>query len=303
MPDDERSADVWLIRGIAAYQDRRFGEAVKHFEQAVAMDSVSVKAHFALGAACLTLYKKRPSPPSPDFDPAKRDISEGELTAYFEQEKVVLAEQNSTNWPLAEKSLRRANQLNPEDKLVIEYLCALYFFWKDPLNEENRRLDEAKQWLERLAEVDPENRYANYYCGMLLCNKAHKLLPSHGRLPELPERELASLHKKVGPLLEEAKRHLSRVLSLDQQHMGALHFMADVTSMETYLADPVQSARELRERWADLFRDQQDVNAETKQAAGNAIPAGSSAFITFHLSPEALAEEMARPFPPNPWRI
>jgi hypothetical protein len=54
---------------------------------------------------------------------------------------------------------------------VVEYLCALYFLWKDP-DEQIDRLDEAKHWLERLAELDPRNNYANFYCGMILTTKA-----------------------------------------------------------------------------------------------------------------------------------
>jgi tetratricopeptide (TPR) repeat protein len=293
MPSND-SVEAWLTRGMEAYQKQRFDEAVEHFEKAVARDSGSVQAHLALGVGRLTLYKRRPSPPSPDYLSAQRDVLESELRAYREQQAATLREQNSTNWPLAEKNLQRAHQLDTQNKLVIEYLCVLYFVWKDPLEEERDRLEEAKHWLERLAELDPEHKYANFYCGMILTTRARKLLPNYGRLPPLPEPDLTSLRAKVGPLLEEAKRHLSRALSLDREHRGAWSLMDDVASMQAYLADPDQAARDLREKLEREFR------AARRQAAGTL---GPSATITFRPSPEALAEARARPFPPNPWWI
>jgi hypothetical protein len=211
------------------------------------------------------------------------------------------AEQNSTNWPLAEKSLKRANQLDPQNKLVVEYLCAIYFYWKDPFDEQNDRLDESKQWLECLAQLDPEHKYANFYCGMILSEKARKLLPNYGRLPSVPEPDLASLRAKAGSLLEEASRHLSRALILHGEQTAASHFMDEVRSMQAYLADPDKSARDLHDKLTESFREHWQATAA--EPAGHAVQSGSSATITFRLSAEALAEDRERPFPPNPWRI
>ena len=286
------SAQEWLALGIEAYLNRRFDEAAEDFEKAVAMDSGSVQAHLALGAARFTLYMRGSFTRPPNFS-AAGDRWEDEWAAFEDKQKAMRTEQNSTNWPLAEKSLKRANQLDPRDKLVVEYLCALYFFWKDPVDEQNDRMDEAKHWLERLLELNPGHKYANSQCGMILIAKAHKLIPNYGRFPSVPEPDLPSLRPKVGPLLEEARRHFARALSIAGEQTAASHFLDEVTSMETYLADPEKSARDLREKFAALRK--------RAQAGGDAD--SSSETITFHLSPEAIAEDRARPFPPNPWRI
>ncbi len=310
MPSDERSAGAWLARGIEAYQKQRFAEAVEHFKQAVAIDSGSVEAHLALGATYLTLYKRRPPPPSLNYSDAERDIWrtefrwEAELRAHREQERAFFAEQNSTNWPLGEESLTRANRLDPQNQLVIEYLCALYFYWKDPLDDENNRMEQAKQWFERLAQVNPHHKYANYQCGFIACTQAQKLLPNYGWFPISAETEedRRSLRTKVGPFLEEATRHLSRALTLDPEHIGAFHFMADIRLMEAYLAETEELARQMREEsieWKNRSRLGQARFRET-QAPEEAVSA-HSATIIFRPSPEALAEARARPFPPNPW--
>src|SRR5689334_1956911 len=185
MSTAELSAEAWLARGIEAYQAKRFDEACHHFENAIAIDSGSVQAHLALGAARLTLYIQRPE--RVWLNVAEPERAERGWAAYKERENAIVAEQNSRNWPLAEKSLKRANQLDPENELIIEYLCSLYFSWKDPLDEGNDRMDEAKRWLERLVEIRPEHKYANVYCGMILSAKARKLLPNYGRYPISPE--------------------------------------------------------------------------------------------------------------------
>jgi tetratricopeptide (TPR) repeat protein len=309
MASEELSAEAWLARGIEAYQEQRFDEAAEYFGNAVAIDPESADAHLAMGATHLTLYKRGRWTPAPDsFSSVGSDpeIADAEWRAYEEQERALIIEQNSTNWPLAEKSLKRASQLDPQNKLIIEYLCALYWMWKDPVNEENDRVDEAKQWLKRLADVDPTNKYADLHCGILLSIKARKLLPDYGGSASLPDHERASLRTKVGPLLEEARHHLTRALArltLDQEHAAVSHFMDDITSMQTYLIDPEQAAREMRDKAMEIFRKHSQSRVDETEAGGQPSPSGTSGTITFTLSPEAIAEDMARPFPPNPWRI
>ena len=262
------------------------------------MDSGSVQAHLALGAAYLTLYQKCPSRLA-NYLRTAGDISERERRAYEEQEKAIRAEQNSTNWPLAEKSLKRANQLDPQGKLIVEYLVVLYFIWHDPFNDRNDRLDEAKAWLERLLELEPEHKYANFHCGLILNAKAHKVLPNYCRFPWRPEPDLASLRTKVGPLLEEAVRHLERALVLNPEEIGALFFLEQVRSMQAYLADPDQAARDLHKKHMEEFRKHRQASANETQDAGG----GESEAITFELRPEAVEEHRKRPFPPNPWLL
>ena len=190
--------------------------------------------------------------------------------------------------PQTGRLLRRASneqaQLDPENKLVVEYLCVLYSIWKDPVNEDNDRLDEAKRWLERLAEVDPTNYYPDFYCGIWLSTKARKLLPNYGQLTAVPDSNLPSLRTKAGPLLEEARRHLTRALgrlTSDQGQAGILHFVDEITSMQTYLSDPEQSAREMHDKAMELFR--KHLQPGDAQAGEEPTSSAQSSGITFLL--------------------
>jgi tetratricopeptide (TPR) repeat protein len=304
-PSEELSAEAWRARGIKAYQEQRFDKAAEYFGKAVAIDPESADAHLAVGATRLTLYKRgRWMPPPYSFSSVGSDpeIADAEWRAYEEQERALIIEQNSTNWPLAEKSLKRASQLDPQNKLVIEYLCALYWMWEDPVNEENDRVDEAKEWLKRLADVDPTNKYADLHCGILLSIKARKLLPDYGGLASLPDHERASLRTKVGPLLEEARHHLTRALgrlTLDQEHAAVSHFMDDITSMQTYLIDPEQAAREMRDKAMELFRKHSQSRVDEREAGGQPSPSGTSGTITFTLLPRLLPKTWHGRFRPT----
>ncbi len=80
---------------------------------------------------------------------------------------------------------------------------------------------------------------------------------------------------------------------------GAFH----LAEMALYLADPDKAARDLRDKLEESFRKQWQAAATKRQAAEPDAGLDAPATITFRLSPEALAEDRERPFPPNPWRI
>jgi tetratricopeptide (TPR) repeat protein len=295
MYSEDFTAEALLACGIDAYRKQQFEQATEHFDRAVALAPSSVQSYLSAGVARFTLAKRGYFSPSPAVPLKDDEYREDEWAAHAKEEKRMRAEQNSTNWPLAERSLKRANELDPQNRSVVEYLSALYFLWKDP-DEQIDRLDEAKHWLERLAELDPQNDYANFYCGVILTTKAQKLLPNYGPVPSTPEPDLASRRISVEPLLDEASRHLERAATLVKDQSGIRHFSEQIASMKLYLSDPDQAARDLREKHTQLFR-------KHVQASETGASARSSAKVTFRLTPEALAEDREKRFPPNPWRI
>jgi tetratricopeptide (TPR) repeat protein len=293
---DKDGAQAWRARGIEAYQGQRYDEAIAHFEKVVASEPESVQAHLAVAAARMTVAGRQSMPPAVG-------LSQSELARHREQVEAFLREQASTNLPLAEKSLKRANELDSRDKLVIEYLCALYFGWPDP-DDDFRHKDEAMVWLERFAEVCPGNKFSHVYCGLILKDRAGKLLPNHGLgiMPPVPRPDLALLGEQAGPLLDEASRHFSIALTIDPANAAVLKLLDDINSMRSFLIDPDKAARDQRKKLEERMRQPRQARLE-KQVADDVAPAGASGTVTFQLSAESIAEDLARPFPPSPWRL
>jgi hypothetical protein len=73
--------------------------------------------------------------------------------------------------------------------------------------------------------------------------------------------------------------------------------------MQAYLADPDKAAKTLHDKRQEMFRQHSLGTARQRLAAGESAGSSSSATMTFQLSPEAIAEDRERSFPPNPSRI
>src|SRR4051794_4817400 len=129
MDSGNLSAEAYLARGIVAYNERRLDEAAELFGKAAALNPESAQMHLALGATRLTQYIRGCRPPATDYLFGNRGITAAEWDAYEEERSALVTQQNATNWPLAEKSLKRANQLDPQNKLITQYLCVLYSCW------------------------------------------------------------------------------------------------------------------------------------------------------------------------------
>src|SRR3954464_15234316 len=92
----------------------------------------------------------------------------------------------------------------------------------------------------------------------------------------------------------------ARALALYGEQTAASHFMEDVAAMRVYLTDPEKAAMMLRAKFEDRIRQHPPATETKVQGTEEAESSSSSETITFELSPDAIAEDRARPFPPNP---
>jgi tetratricopeptide (TPR) repeat protein len=180
------SAQSWLEKGAEAFANRRPVEAAHNFEKAAAADPHSAKAQLCLGAIYLFQYQKGVAE---RLDPALRPptLTPAEFAARAERRRAQIAEQNATNAASAEQHLKQALELEPRDLLAMEYLAALYFQWLHPApvlppspwsGDFCARRDDAKEWYQRILEIDPQHRFANYVCGAMDYDKAMPIISS-----------------------------------------------------------------------------------------------------------------------------
>jgi tetratricopeptide (TPR) repeat protein len=93
-----------------------------------------------------------------------------------------ISEQNESNGASAEDHLRRALELDRSNQSAMEYLAALYFWWRDPATGAFGRHEEAKPCVERLLEINPQHPFANYMRGMIDYENAANMIRPEDRL-------------------------------------------------------------------------------------------------------------------------
>ena len=119
-----------LNKGVTAFKNAQYPEAVEHFKQAVELD--------------------------PNFPTARLYLA----TAYMQQYiPGAESDDNKKMADAAESTFKDVLKDNPKDPTAIAYLASLY------LNE--KRWDESKAWYDKLTSVDPKSAVGYYSKGFI----------------------------------------------------------------------------------------------------------------------------------------
>jgi tetratricopeptide (TPR) repeat protein len=272
----------------------RLDEAGQHFRKAVEVDLRSAKAHLCLGVIYLFQYQNGVAVQNdplrvPDESGCLRPLTPAEVEAEAEKERAQIAEQNATNAPNAEEHLKNALELEPRYEQAMEYLGALYFWWRDPATAGlGARHDDARQMYTRIAEINPRHRFATYVCGLIDDQKASAIIGSIRGFPRRPladEESRRSLRAKVAPLLKDSAANFLRSLEIDPNNSDAMTSLGHVRSRQAYIAESTDESARFRAE-ADEWYGQvyQSWEADAK-ATGQPWPPGDTATIIFDRAP------------------
>jgi tetratricopeptide (TPR) repeat protein len=318
------SAKTWLEKGAEAYAYMRFDEVGNDFQKAVEADPCSAKAHLCLGVVHLFQYQNGVAlqhDPSrvPDESKCLRLLTPAEVEAEAEQERAQIIEQNATNAPSAEEHLMKALELEPQYEQAMEYLGALYFWWRDPATTKDLRAiilrqprwarrDDARQIYTRIAEINPRHRFANYVCGLIDYDNAFAIIRSTKGFPRplADEEGRRSLRAKVGPLLEDSAASFLRSLEVDPttdperylvgSDLGAMTYLGRVRSDQAYIAESTDDSARLSAEANEWHRKVWKIMEADAKATGEPWPPGDTGAITFDLIP---GKPSIPPFPPD----
>lgn len=173
------------------------------------------------------------------------------------------------------------NFATPENERLAEQAVATYesVLEKDPTNgtaigglasiyQNQDRLEEAREWYLRHAEVDPDNPDAHYSAGSInwhiIGNEAPELVYGpEDKLPMTPEEEAMSEEEYAAhveaqqqrwrSLMEEGQQALDRALELDPDYEDAMTFKNLLYRMEAGLISEDTEDEELLARRAELL--------------------------------------------------
>jgi len=210
-----------LNKGVQAFKSAQYPLAVERFKTAVEYDPTFTTSRLYLAIAYMQQYI--PGADSPDNNQM--------AAAAYDQFQKVLAQ-------------------DPKNELAVGYIASLLF------NE--KKLDDANQWYQKLVALNPKNKEAFYTLGVIAWTKAFQprmeARAKMGMRPEDPgplkdKKVRAELATTNGPIVEEGLKNLDRALQLDPEYDDAMAY-------ENLL---------LREK-ADLEDSQQAYNDDTKKA-------------------------------------
>jgi len=231
-----------LNKGVQAYKNARYPEAIEHFKQAIALDPSFPTARLYLATAYMVQYI--PGAESP--------------------ENLQLAEN-------AHQEFLRVLEQDPKNEVAIASIASLYF--------NQKKFDQATEWYSKLIEVSPSNKEAFYTLGVIAWTKAFQdnaeARAKLGMRPEDPgplkdKKVRDQLRQKNLEMIETGMKNLEKALQLDPQYDDAMAYLNLLYRQRADLqesADAYKQDVETADNWVQK-------TLETKKAkTGVAVPA------------------------------
>jgi Tfp pilus assembly protein PilF len=185
-----------LNKGVQAFSNAQYPEAVEHFKTAVELDPNFPTARLYLATAYMQQYI--PGADSPENNKM--------ATAAFEQFNKVLEQ-------------------SPKDTVAIASIASL--------NLNQKKWDEAQQWYEKLTAVDPKNADAYYSLGFIAWSRWY---PAYGSAraglgmkqedpgPIKDKKVKEELKAKYGPVIDYGLQSLDKALQINPEYDDAMAY-------------------------------------------------------------------------------
>ena len=235
-----------LNKGVAAFKNAQYPEAVEHFKKAVDLDPNFPTARLYLATAYMQQYI--PGARSP------------------ENEQMAKA---------AESTFRDVLKDDANNVTAIAYLASLF------LNQE--RWDESRQWYDKLTTVDPKNAVGYYSKGFIAWSQWYKALGTArvnlGMKLEDPgplkdKKVKAELKEKYGAIIEDGLKNLDMALQVDPEYDDAMAYENLLVRERADLADSKEEYEaqiKIANDWVDKAMATKKIKIERKQKTGGGI--------------------------------
>jgi tetratricopeptide (TPR) repeat protein len=197
-----------LNKGVQAFRNARYSDAVDKFKEAIELD--------------------------PTFPTARLYLA----IAYFQQWiPGTIEPDNDKMLQAAKDQFNRVLQDDPKNAVAIEYLAQLNYSEtqgiKD-LDQKIQKLDEAQTWYQRLSDVEPKNKTALYSLGVITWAKWYPTLSvarsKAGMKPEDPgplkdKKAREELRAKYWDMINTGIGDLNHALDIDPKYDDAMAYL------------------------------------------------------------------------------
>jgi len=211
-----------LNKGVQAFKNAKYDEAIDHFNQAVALDPTNPNARLYLATSYFVQYI--PGADSP------------ENIQYAKKAK--------------DEFLKVLDQ-DPKDKTALQYLASLAYqeaSGTGDLDAKLRKLDDARDWYLKLIAVDPKNKEAYYSLGVIDWMKWYPrwvaALNKQDMKPDTPspfkdKKIKAELAEQYGGLVDDGLKNLNTAIQIDNNYDEAMAYENLLIRERASLADSV----------------------------------------------------------------
>jgi Tfp pilus assembly protein PilF len=237
-----------LNKGVTAFKNAQYPEAVEHFKKAVDLD--------------------------PNFPTARLYLA----TAYMQQ-WIPGAEspENNQMAKAAENTFRDVLKDDPKNITAISYLASLF------LNQ--KRFDEARSWYDKLTTVDPKNAIGYYSKAFIDWSEWY---PADGKAridtgmkledpgPIKDKKVKEELKTKYSAIIDDGLKNLDMALQVDPEYDDAMAYENLLVRERADLADTKEEYEQqikIANDWVDKAMAVKKVKTERKQKTGGGIVA------------------------------
>ncbi|HUB82997.1 MAG TPA: tetratricopeptide repeat protein [Bryobacteraceae bacterium] len=241
-----------LNKGVNAFKNAQYPEAVEHFKQAVELDPNYPIARLYLATAYMQQYI--PGADSPE---------------------------NKQMADAAESSFKDVLKDDPKNETAIAYLASLY------LSE--KRWDDAKAWYDKLTQVNPKSAVGYYSKGFIAWSEWYPAdgtaranlgmkLEDPGPIKDKKVRE--ELKAKYGAIIQDGLDNLDKALQVDPDYDDAMAYENLLIRERADLADNKEDYErdiKIANDWVDKNMAVKKKKMEAKQKTGGGIVADPNA--------------------------
>jgi Tfp pilus assembly protein PilF len=232
-----------LNKGVQAYKNAQYAQAVENFKTAVDLDPKFPTARLYLATAYMSQYI--PGAESP--------------------ENVQMAK-------AAHDQFQKVLEQDPKNEVATASIASLYF--------NQKRLDEAEQWYRKLIAISPKNKEAYYTLGVIAWTRTFQpRMEARAKMSMKPEDPGPLKDKKVReqlkaknmPVIEEGIKNLEQALQIDPEYDDAMAYLNLLHREKADLEDNPQDYKketEIADNWVQKTLQTKKIKAERKPVGG-----------------------------------
>lgn len=246
-----------MNKGVQAYRNNHYADAVSHFKQAVQLDPSNQNAQLYLATSYMIQWV--PGADSPD---------------------------NQKNYNAAQAEFEKVLKTDPRNGLALASMASMAYNSATAGTQEKKvaALEEARKWNMRRMEVDPKDPEPYYYLGVINYDEAYQPIVSarvaahmtandpgpikdatapkskgKGKPSDASEGVRAELKAKYEKLIDDGIQDLKECLARDKENEDAMSYINLLYRMKANLEDTPEQARADIAQAEDWFNKAMDM--------------------------------------------